>query len=496
MIYVKYIFLISRIASYIIDYILFYMLLYFMGKYSTAGYAISLVIFFLYRYLLTAYFGSTIGMKILKLKLKNYDKKICLKREIYRFASAFFFIGYIYALFDYKSRTFHDIAADTYVYYGANKKVEEVKRPWYIIAIASVLLVLSVIRWSSEFVLNEVGLIGLKKMYISDEYLQSFEGDNLISLSHDELYKKTLGRKYSTVVDINKNPHIIRISNKLTYTEVYKLNINGKKMTGEYLYRIDVPLQFICSGKFSTTNDLCGVSPQNKIVIVNQDGKIYGDNLIKISNVITLRCGDIDLDGYDEAVVLGRGGDVEIFKYENNKLNKIYSGKIGEDIVPQTFYIDNGISVITRSDVTSMIYFYSFKDNKFIFKDKKYFNIKDVGNAAKLNDTILISDVSMNSMSLGAGKTQRLEIYSMNNKIKKRNNLGRRPSRRYAYMVRTLEGVYDIDRDGTEEVILKAVGKKDPSGQGYIIEVYKLRKGMLWVNRILTKIEDILTIRT
>jgi uncharacterized RDD family membrane protein YckC len=493
-IYVKYIFLISRTASYTIDYMLFYILLYFTGKYSTLGYVISLVIFFLYRYLLTAYFGSTIGMKILKLKLKNYDKKICLKREIYRFASAFFFIGYIYALFDPKSRTFHDIAADTYVYYGANKEAEEVTRPWYIRAIASILLVLSVIRWSSEFMLNEVGLMGFKKVYVSDEYLQSFEGDNLVSLSQDELYKKTLGRKYSTVVDINKNPQIIRISNKLTYTEVYKLNINGKKMIGEYMYKIDVPLQFICSGKFDTTNDLCGVSPQNKIVIVRQDGKIYGENQIKVFNVITLRCGDIDGDGRDEAVVLGRGGDVEIFKFQNNKLDKIYSGKIGEDIVPQTFYIDNGISVITRSDETSMIYFYSFKENKFTFEDKKYFNVKDVGNAAKLNDTILISNVSMNSMSLGAGKTQRFEIYSIKDKIKKRNNLGTRPSRRYAYMVRTLEGVYDIDKDGTEEVIIKAVGKKDPNGQGYIIEVYKPRKAILWVNRVLTKTEDILTI--
>jgi uncharacterized RDD family membrane protein YckC len=491
---VKYIFLISRTASYIIDYMLFYILLYFMGKYSTLGYAVSLIIFFLYRYLLTAYFGSTLGMKILKLKLKEYDKKICLKREIYRFASAFFFIGYIYALFDPKSRTFHDIAADTYVYYGANNKVEDVERSWYIVAIASILLILSVIRWSSEFMLNEVGLIGFKKVYASSEYLQSFEGDNLVSLSQDELYKKTLGRKYSTVIDIDGTPKIIRISNKLTYTEVYKLNIEGNRMTGEYLYKLNVPLQFICSGKFDTTKDLCGVSPQNKIVIVKQNGKIYGDNQIKVSNVVTLRCGDMDGDGSDEAVVLGRGGDVEVFKYYNDKLNKVYSGKIGEDIVPQTFYIDNGISVITRSDETSMIYFYSFSDNKFKFKEKKYFNIKEVGNAAKVNGKILVSNVSMNSMSLGAGKTQKLEIYSIKNKIKKLNNLGTRPSRRYAYMVRTLEGGYDIDGDGTEEVILKAVGKKDPSGQAYIIEVYKPRKGILWANRILTKIEDILTI--
>jgi uncharacterized RDD family membrane protein YckC/predicted nucleic-acid-binding Zn-ribbon protein len=489
----KYIFLISRLASFVIDNILFYILLYFFSKFSTAGYVACLVIFFVYRFLTTAYFGATLGMMALKLKLKNYNFKICLKREIYRLASAFFYIGYIYAVIDYKNRTFHDIASGTYVYYGKGKE-EEVKTSPLIVTIANIFLIVFVIRWSTSFIINDIGLIGLKKVCTSDEYFQSFDGDNLVSLSQDELYKKTLGRKYSTLIDIDGKPFLIRISNKRTYTEVYKLNIVDKKMIGEYLYKLNIPLQYICSGQFVNGKDLCGVSPNNQIILVNQNGGIYGSNNIGILNVVTLRCGDVDNDGFDEAVVLGREGEVEVFKYSLGELKKIFSGKVGEDVLPETFYIDKGIVIVSKLNDQKILYFYGFKNNKFTFVDKKYFKVNGASTILKVGDDILVSNVSRNNMTFKTGRIQRLEMYSINNKIKKLYDFGGRPGRRYAYMVRILEGVYDIDRDGKEEIILKAVGKEDVMGQGYAIEVYKLNRGVLWINRILTKVEGILLI--
>ncbi|EYE89853.1 hypothetical protein Q428_00105 [Fervidicella metallireducens AeB] len=198
-------------------------------------------------------------MKILKLRLKSFDKRICLKREIYRFASSFFYIGYLYALIDGNGRTFHDILSDTAVVIkdGEIKKDEKEK---YVKIVAVILLIISTTKWTADFILNDIGFIGLKKKYISDLYFQSFEGDKLISLSQDELYMKTLGRKYTAVVDIDNKPSLIRISNKLKYSEVYKLNLRDSKIVGEYIYKIDLPIQYLCSGVFKETRDMCGIS--------------------------------------------------------------------------------------------------------------------------------------------------------------------------------------------------------------------------------------------
>lgn len=487
----KYIFLASRIASYVLDYGISYILSTFFIRYGVVGYVGSIILFFIYRFVTTSLFGATFGMMILKLKLAKYNFKICFKREVYRAASAFFYLGYVYALFDASGRTLHDIASDTFVVYSGNKELSK-NTPGYFYKIAFVLLIISALRWSAYFVINDIGLIGLKRAYQSDEYFQSFEGDKLVSLSQDELYMKTLGRKYTALIDIGGKPSIIRISNKLKYTEVYKLILSKPRIIGEYIYKIDMPIQFICSGAFNGKRDLCGISPQNDVVLVDEKGNIYGRGKSDIISVLTLKCGDVDNDGIDEAVVLGRGGEVEVYKYSNGLLNKIYGGRFGEDIIPETFYIDKGVAVISKFDDKKILYLYDFRDNKFIFREKKYFNINEVSGISKTDNLILTSHVYRNAMTFKRGSIQRLEAYRVGNKIKKIYDFGVRPGRRYAYMVRTLEETFDIDGDGTDEVILKAVGKEDVMGQGYTVEVYKFNKFTLWLNRTLSKIEDIL----
>lgn len=487
----KYIFIASRVGAFITDIIPFYILVYLLSHYGVGGYIVALLFLFLYRYITTAYFGATPGMMILKLKLKKYSFKICLKREIYRFASALFWIGYLTGLIDHNNRTLHDIMSDTYVVYSENRSVKETRKK-YITIIANILLVISIVRWGSFFILNDIGLIGFKKAYSSDEYYQSFDGDNLTSMSQDELYMKTLGRKYTTLVDINKKPTLIRIANKLTYIEVYRLYIEDNRILGDYLYKIDMPVQYICSGNFRGKNEMCGLSPKNDLVLIDEKGNLYGKGKVNLGSVLTLMCGDIDSDNQDEAVILGRGGDVEVFKLNGNKLDRIYKGKIGEDIIPQAFYIWSGIVVFGRAHEKSVVYSYDFKDNAFLFKEKKYIDAKDVSFASKLDGSFIISHVYRNNMMFTIGNIQRLEVYDTEKSPKRKYNFGLRPGRRYGYMVRTLEGVCDIDGDRNEEIIVKAVGKDDVMGQGYIVEIYKPQAGLLLVNRVLTIIEDIL----
>lgn len=484
-------FILSRIGAFLIDYIPFYILIYLLSSYGVWGYIAALLFLFLYRYITTAYLGATPGMMLLKLKLKKYDFKICLKREIYRFASSLFWIGYLAGLIDKNKRTLHDIMSGTYVVYSEDREVKET-RSRYAIIISNILLIISVLRWLSFFILNDIGLIGLKRAYYSDEYYQSFDGDNLSSMSQDELYIKTLGRKYTTVVDMDNKPALIRISNKLTYIEVYRLYIKGNRILGDYLYKIDMPIQFICSGNFRGKNELCGLSPRNDLVLIDENGKAYSKGEVNLGNVLTLMCGDIDSDNQDEAVILGRGGDMEVFKLGSNNLNRIYKGKIGEDIIPQAFYISKGIVVFGRSRDKTTVYSYDFKDNKFLFKDKRYIEAKNVSFASKLDGSFIISHVYRNNMIFGIGSIQLLEAYDTNSSEKRKYNFGARPGRRYKYLVRTLEGVYDIDGDGEQEIILKAVGKDDVMGQEYIVEIYKPQKSMLWLNSILTKIENLL----
>jgi uncharacterized RDD family membrane protein YckC len=487
----KYLFIASRVGAFIIDHIPFYILVYSLSNYGVGGYIAALLFLFLYRYITTVYFGATPGMMILKLKLKNYGFKICLKREIYRFASALFWIGYLVGLIEPNNRTLHDIMSGTYVVYNEKMDTKETRKK-YIIIISNILLVLSILRWCSFFILNDIGFIGLKKVYYSDEYYQNFDGDNLSSLSQEELYMKTLGRKYTTMIDINKKPTLIRISNKLTYIEVYRLLIKDNRILGDYLYKIDMPIQFICSGNFRGKNEMCGLSPKNDLVLIDEKGTLYGQGKVSLGSVLTLMCGDIDSDNQDEAVILGRGGGVEVFKLNGDKLDRIYKGKIGEDIIPQAFYISQGIVVFGKAHEKSMVYSYDFKENTFLFKDKKYIEAKNVSYASKLDGSFIISHVYRNSMTFGIGNIQLLEAYDTDRSEKKKYNFGLRPGRRYGYMVRTLEGVCDIDGDGSEELIIKAVGKSDVMGQGYVVEIYKPQKGMLLVNRVLTIIEDIL----
>lgn len=492
--FMNYLLFISRFAAFCVDYIIFFVLSYFLSKLGTMGYFILLFVFFIYRYLTTALWGATAGMMILRIKLVNKGFKSCLKREIYRFSSALFYLGYIYALFNKAHQTFHDHVSGTIVVFGktGDKNISKIKRNKIVFIISTILLVFSSLRWLSYVVLNDIGLIGLERVYVSEEYYQSFEGDNLISLSQDELYMKTLGRKYITLIDVEGKATLARLSNKLKYTEVYKLNIENGKITGEYLYRVNIPIQFVCSGNFRGSTDMCGVSPQHKIILVDQKGSIYGEENIGLGSILTLRCGDMDLDGREEAVVLGRGGDVEVFKLEGKDFRKIFSGKIGEDIVPESFYIDKGLVVVGRGNDKKILYFYDFRNGKFVYRNKKDFKVRSVSSAAKLHDNIIVSHVFRNNMTFRRGNTQLLEVYSIKDGINRLYNLGARPGRGYSYMVRVLEDIVDIDRDGIEEIVLKAVGKDDVMGQGYIVEVYREKKGTLWVNKVLTWLEGVL----
>lgn len=487
----KYIFLLSRVGAFSIDYLVYFLISSFFVKYGVFGYIISFGFFFLYRFLTTAYFGATIGMMALKLKLSGYGFSACLKREIFRFASALFYIGYIYAIFNPSSRTLHDIASDTFVEYSGNKELPK-EKTGYFQKIAVTLLVISSIRWLSYVLINDIGLIGLRRVYVSDEYYQSFEGDKLTSISQDELYAKTLGRRYTTFIDIGGKPSLIRISNKLKYTEIYKLNLSNPKIVGEYLYKVDMPIQFICSGNFSGKREFCGVSPQNDVILVNQSGDIYARGKSDIISILTIKCGDMDMDGSDEVVILGRGGELEVYKFAGGVLNKVYGGRFGEDVIPETFYIDKGIAIVSKNDDRRIVYFYDYKDSKFTFKEKKYFDINGVTGISKMGDMLITSHVFRNAMTFKRGSIQRLEAYKEGEKIKKIYNFGGRPGRRYAYMVRSLESVFDIDGDGREEIILKAVGRDDVMGQGYVVEIYKFNNSALWINRIFSKLEDIL----
>ncbi|TDT50559.1 RDD family protein [Fonticella tunisiensis] len=491
----NYMLIVSRLAAFIVDYIIFSIIYLFFDLLGVWGYLISLLIFFLYRYITTALFGATIGMMLLRVKLVKYDFAICLKREIYRFASSLFYIGYIYGLFDKGLQTFHDNASGTCVVFNnpeKNKKADNVSVNRIVYIISTILLVLSSLRWISYFMLNDIGLIGLHKIYTSSEYFQSFEGDNLLSLSQDELYMKTLGRKYLAIIDIEGKQSLIRISNKLKYTEVYRLNPVGKELIGQFIYRVNMPIQFICSGTFKKGMDLCGISPQNKIILVDGSGSVYAEGQVSLSNILTLRCGDIDKDGIDEAVVLGRGGDVEVFKFHEEKLSKVYSGKIGEDIIPRSFYVDNGIAVVGDGDKKKLLYFYDFNGSKFIFKGKRDFNVREVSSISKIDKGVIVSHVFRNNMTFKKGNIQLLEVYDIKNGMRRIYNFGSRPGRRYSYYVRTLEDVIDINGDGEDEVILKAVGRDDVMGQGYFVEIYQMRGPGLMLNRIFSKIEEIL----
>ena len=485
----KYALLASRIAAYIIDCIIYFIFSYFLLKFGAGGYAVALLIFFLYRYITTAAFGATPGMMALKLKLINHSYKSCFLREITRIGAAFFYVGYIYAIFDKDGRAFHDAASDTFVAFASSdkKSISNNKKLKFAVIILTIIVSF---RWGISFILNDIGLIGLKKIYTSPVYYQKFDGDDLLSLTQDELYMRTLGRKYVTPVDFDGKPYLVRVSNKINYTEIYKLGLRGDRIIGEYLFKIDIPVQYICSGIFSKTRDLCCVSPKGGVLFVNSSGIVYGRYRSSLSNILTLKCGDIDSDGKDEAVIMDRDGNIEVYNYNGKSMTRIYKGKFGEDIVPQTFYIDKGITAAAKSKEKIILNHYKFSNGKFIYEGSKTLKLESVTTIKKLDDDIIVSHISRNAMMVNRGKIQSLGVY--NNELKRIYNFGERPGRRYDYTVRSLEDVYDIDSDGNTEIILKAVSKNDVMGGTYTIEIYRLNKPALFLNRILTKIESIL----
>jgi uncharacterized RDD family membrane protein YckC len=522
---------IFRIGAYVFDYCIYYGFVFLLGKYGVWGYLASIILFFIYRYATTAATGKTLGMHLMKLSLDRYDWFICLKREIARFASAFYFIGYLYGIFDKEGRTFHDLFSDTLVGYQVSDKPEEnrvakatdqsseklsqralestteirsnkiadkylEKKHKYIQGAVCILLFVSVAKWVSGFILNDIGNIGLKRTLISKEYFQSFDGDNLLSLSQQELYLQTLGRRYTAVIDIDRKPTLVRLSNKLTYSEIYKMDIQNASIKGSLLYSVAVPFQYICSGNFhkKTEIELCGISPIKQIVLVDKKGKIYAQVKANISNIISVKSGDIDKDEKAEIILLSRNGEIEIIKYIRGKLESVFNNKISDDVNVDAFYLNNGLTIVSNGEKRSTLYDYSFSNNKFILQNEKNIDVAETGNIESFGGDILISYVRRNNMTFKVGNVQRFELYEKGNERKRIANFGARPSRSYDFKVRNLEEIVDIDGDGETELILKAVGKQDVMGQKYRLEIYKIDKTMLKLNRVLTKMEGLLNL--
>ncbi|HRS26524.1 MAG TPA: hypothetical protein P5140_08300, partial [Methanofastidiosum sp.] len=115
--------------------------------------------------------------------------------------------------------------------------------------------------------------------------------------------------------------------------------------------------------------------------------------------------------------------------------------------------------------------YYKFLGGKFSFQYNKDFKKNGINNMFKFGDGFIVSSIYRNNMSLKIGKIQKMEVYDKNLKLKR--NFGNRKARFYDYFVRNVEDIIDIDGDGKDEIILKAVGSDDVYGQGYIIEVYK-----------------------
>lgn len=130
------------------------------------------------------------------------------------------------------------------------------------------------------------------------------------------------------------------------------------------------------------------------------------------------------------------------------------------------------------------IYKYSYLNNRFEYKSKKTLKIKEISNAFKFNKEYLLNHLSRNNMTFKVGNIQTFEVYNKN--FKRQYNFGKRPAKRYAFMVNVVEDVCDLDDDGVDEIIVKAVGKDDVMGQSYKIIVYKQNKLMLFINKILS----------
>ncbi|WDC85055.1 RDD family protein [Caloramator sp. mosi_1] len=125
-----------------IDWSVFLLVYLVFSQLGVLSYLLALIVLFIYRVFTQAKYGKTLGMMLLKIKLSKYSFKIALKREIFRLASCVFYIGYIYALFDKRLRTFHDISSGTYVDY-VDKNTEDAGTNKIILYITYVLLIFS-----------------------------------------------------------------------------------------------------------------------------------------------------------------------------------------------------------------------------------------------------------------------------------------------------------------------------------------------------------------
>lgn len=545
----KLVYLIARIAAYVIDYLLFWGLLLLLGRYGVAGYSVSLLLFFAYRYVSTAVTGKTIGLLLLGLSLEGFGWRSCFQRELLRFASAYYYIGYGLALVDGHGRTLHDLLSKTQVRFqlkradGHNingrtmfskqremtpssgskdlehelpalhnendnigkskltdknsfvqKWLERLSKP-----VVALLLCLSIPRWLAGFVLDDLGGVGLSKVMESRQYHQSFDGDNLLSLSQNELYLQTLGRRYTAVVELNHKPALLRLANKRDHSEIYLLDLHKQPISGKLLYQVPFSIQFLCSGHFRSEKELCGITPLGRVVLLDQKGQIAAEIDAKTRNIIMVKCGDLDLDGRDELVLLGRSGDLEIIDYDdaNNQLHALFVGKPGDDISISAFFICDGVlwTLAQNNMGRSLIGYRCNLLQNPLFQTYAEYSAKQitVGQLEKIAAGVLLSNVNRNGMTFGVGKLQTLELYRLDHTtLVRQANFGSRPARGYAFKVRTLEEIVDLDGDGNQEMILKAVDKADVMGQDYVLEFYRLDNTRLKLNHFLSKLQQVI----
>lgn len=493
----KLVLIILRIVAYLIDCVILIFLLLIFGRGSIFIYFSCFVLFAFYRYLMTALWGYTLGMRLVGLTLQNYSLKNCFIRELSRIGSGFYYIGYIYGSLDSNARAFHDIISGTVVYYK-NRTVKDYKisiHPVFYI-LTYTLLVLSVLKWSSSFLLNDVGGLGLSKKFVSSEFHQSFSGDRLISLNQQQLYMNTLGRHYTTVTTYNKKLFLTRIANKLTYTDVYRLIPEKSKLRSCFEYRIKLGLQYITCVSASLMGKiyLCGISPKGQLVIVDENGKIINSLHIKTTRILTLTSGDINGDNKDEIIIMAVDGRIEIIGYENNNIVSLYYKKPIEQISPMAFYVNTEGDIVIIGGENKISHAYSFKyyaDGLKLIK-KSIIPSNEISYISTTTYGLLTSNINRLNMTLGVGKIQQISMYSAKDNSKLLYNLSIRYGRLYRYKVRNVEGVYDIDGDGEDEIIVKAVKKGDVMGNAYVLEVYGFNSRGRFLNRFFTLVNRIL----
>ncbi|KMT22937.1 RDD family protein [Clostridium cylindrosporum] len=495
----KLIFLSLRAGSYIIDIIFYTACVYILGGLSYYSIILSLLILFTYRIITSCLLGATLGMKVLGLSLSRHDFKTVLKRELYRIASRPFYIGYLFALGGDHSQCLHDKMAGVKIIYISRKKRHDkkphdksindsrlpLKKPSSYMLILTVLLtVLSIGNFTTKFLMNHVGMIGFTKKYTSSEYYNNLDSDLNTIKSQEGLFKSTIGMKFTEVITIGSRDTLIKISPKDSTTEVYMMKPRGKDIIGEYLYTLPYKAEYIDTVSLNGKKLLTYLTKDKKLHIVDSYGNIIHSTDSSLNTPIDLKVGI--LNGIQSIVVICNNGYAEIF-HIGNDITSVYKGKIGEDISPEQFLVDDYLYILTRSN-PKLLYKYKF-NNSMHFLAKNPISIDSASTFEKINlkgkEYFVLSDVKRANMTFNAGRIQLSKIFTKDGKLK--YNLGARRGSLYTYKVNQVENVLDINGDGKDEIIIKSVRKGNVTGDSYTLNVYE-PNAFLTVNEVLTKL--------